>query len=56
MGFGVFVPELGISMKKRTTDHLAIYTVLMSIIAALDRGKWHEESYMFRFQFNIDFN
>ncbi len=35
-GFGVFVPELGISMKKRTTDHLAIYTVeLMAIIAAL---------------------
>ncbi len=40
-GFGVFVPELGISMKKRTTDHLAIFTVeLMAIIAAL---YWIEE-------------
>ncbi len=41
MGFGVFVPELGISMKKTTTDHLSISTVeLMAIIAAL---YWIEE-------------
>ncbi len=44
MGFGVFVPELGISMKKITTDHLAIFTVeLMARIAAL---YWIEESGM----------
>lgn len=43
-GFGVFVPELGILMKKRTTDHLAIYTVeFMPRIAAL---YWIEESGM----------
>ncbi len=41
MGFGVFIPELGISMKKTTTDHLSISTVeLMAIIAAL---YWIEE-------------
>lgn len=41
-GFGVFIPEVGVSIKKRTTDHLSIYTVeLMAIITAL---YWIEES------------